>query len=183
MDVFLTVLENRSPQWNAQIAWLFVISLALLVPTARICGAKKLRLAGIVLLYTYLFNVLVTTLLMREPAEQIRYTLSVNFIRQIFIEHNAFAASEAILNFLLLFPVGLFMPVFFEKFATLKTCVFGFVFSLFIECTQLVTHLGEFQTDDLILNYLGCCAGAWILAAIGFLTRKYSKKSEKINSQ
>lgn len=179
MDTFMRVFESRAPHWTAETAWLFSLLFIYVLALAALCGARRWRLAGIMLLFSYIYNVLVTTLLMREPAEQVRYTLRINFIRQVFFEHNGFAAAEALLNFLLLFPVGLFMPVLLKKYATLKTCLFGFALTVFIEVTQLVTHLGEFQSDDLILNYLGCCTGAWLLAAIGAAVRKNFAQTKK----
>lgn len=181
MDTFMRVFESRAPRWTAETAWLFALLFVYVLALAALCGARKWRLAGIMLLFSYIYNVLVTTLLMREPSEQIRYTLRINFIRQIFLEHDGFAAAEALLNFLLLFPVGLFMPVLLKKYAVLKTCVFGFALTVFIEVTQLVTRLGELQADDLILNYLGCCTGAWLLAALGTAVRKISLKRKKID--
>lgn len=181
MDTFMQVFENRAPHWTAETAWLFSLLFIYVLALAALCGARRWRLAGIMLLFSYIYNVLVTTLLMREPAEQVRYTLRINFIRQVFLEHNEFAAAEALLNFLLLFPVGLFMPILLKKYATLKTCLFGFALTVFIEVTQLVSHLGELQADDLILNYLGCCTGAWLLAAIGETVRKISLRRKKID--
>ena len=35
----------------------------------------------------------------------------------------------------------------------------GFSFSLLVECTQLVTRVGTFDVDDLMLNTLGGCLG------------------------
>lgn len=172
MEIFLETLKNRAPRWTAETAWLYALLLVYLTALAFLCGVRGKKLLGTAALYTYVFNVLVTTLLMREPADHIRCTLKINFIRDIFIEHNAAASAEAVLNFLMLLPVGLFMPVLFGSFRTLKTCVFGFALTLFIEITQLVTRLGEFQADDLILNYLGCFAGAWIAEGIYALKRR-----------
>ena len=35
----------------------------------------------------------------------------------------------------------------------------GFSFSLLVECTQLVTRVGTFDVDDLMLNTLGAVLG------------------------
>lgn len=176
METFKSVLINRSPQWNLKILLVFIISILALL---KICFARKTgraKTCGMVMLWCYIYNVLVTTLLMRTPSEEIRYTLEVRFIRQVFEEHSEFAASEAFLNFLLLMPIGAFMPVLFKKRGFVKTAVFGFAFTLFIETTQLITHLGEFQTDDILLNTLGCWIGAAALYTADKLTAVYYKK-------
>ncbi|MCD7740840.1 MAG: VanZ family protein [Ruminococcus sp.] len=112
---------------------------------------------------------------MRTPYPEIRYTVSVQFIGQIFLDHNPYALFEALLNFVMLFPVGLFMPLFFKRKKAVKTTLFGAAFTLFIEITQLITHLGEFQTDDVILNISGCAAGVCIYILISHFSKDIGK--------
>ncbi len=114
---------------------------------------------------------------MRTPYAEIRYTISVQFIGQIFLDHNPYALFEALLNFVMLFPVGLFMPLFFKRNKAVKTILFGAAFTLFIEITQLITHLGEFQTDDVILNISGCAAGVCIYILISHFFKSHRKST------
>ena len=68
-------------------------------------------------------------------------------------------------NFILLLPLGFFMPILWNKFQDgRKTVLFAFCFSLSIELLQLLLmYIGvygrAFDIDDIILNTLGACIG------------------------
>ena len=66
------------------------------------------------------------------------------------------------LNILLFVPFGYLLPLLW-KWADRwwKVVLCGFVLSLLIELTQLVTHLGMFDLDDLMNNSLGAFLG-WL---------------------
>ena len=182
-EVFWQVVRDRAPRWNGEIFLIFALTAVLLI---MVCSLRRLglrRSALAVGVYTYVYNVLVTTLFMREQYPYYRYTLRVDFIRQIFVEHSAFAAAEGLLNFLMLLPLGLALPFFFKRYAVAKTCAIGGGLTVFIEVTQLAARLGELQADDLILNYAGCMAGAYIYAAISTIYKRRRKKriAEKTN--
>lgn len=67
-------------------------------------------------------------------------------------------------NILLLFPLGLLLPILWRKFANMKrTLLYSFLFTLGIEIIQLLSYyvgnMGRsFDIDDIILNTFG----AWI---------------------
>jgi glycopeptide antibiotics resistance protein len=67
-------------------------------------------------------------------------------------------------NMLLLFPLGLLLPILYRKFNNMKnTLLFSFLFSFGIESIQFLSYyIGNFgrsfDIDDIILNTLG----AWI---------------------
>ena len=53
----------------------------------------------------------------------------------------------------------------------------GFAFSLVVETIQLVTKVGCFDVDDLILNTLGAAIGYMLFAVCNYLRRKrYGEK-------
>ncbi len=57
-------------------------------------------------------------------------------------------------------PLGYLVPLVFKKHSGFfRSLLFGLLFILFIETTQLVTGLGEFDVDDMILNMLGVLIG------------------------
>ena len=79
-------------------------------------------------------------------------------------------------NFILFYPMGVFLPCLFRSVRTVKkSLLISLCTILSVEIVQLVFRLGIFDIDDLILNMAG-----WIL---GFLTlsipmiRKYMKKT------
>lgn len=67
------------------------------------------------------------------------------------------------LNILLFVPFGYLMPGMFSSFQRWwKMLLMGLIFSLLIETTQLITHLGWFDTSVLLHNTLGTVIGYWI---------------------
>ncbi|MBR1692830.1 MAG: VanZ family protein [Lachnospiraceae bacterium] len=57
-------------------------------------------------------------------------------------------------------PFGLLLPVAFKQCPKIwHTLLHAFWFSLYIELFQLVSHFGEFDVDDIILNCFGAVLG------------------------
>jgi glycopeptide antibiotics resistance protein len=72
-------------------------------------------------------------------------------------------------NVLLFFPFGILLPVLFNSVNGYQKLIFiTLLMSLGLELIQLVTALGTFDVDDIILNVLG--------AALGFGTSILSKE-------
>jgi len=71
-------------------------------------------------------------------------------------------------NLVLLLPLGIFLPILWNWFRSLKAVVItGFLISFFIEILQLLSVLignrgRAFDVDDLILNTIGVAIGYWI---------------------
>lgn len=69
---------------------------------------------------------------------------------------------QFVLNVLLFFPLGLLLPLIWSRFKNFGvTALYGFLLSLFIECSQLFT-LRSSDIDDLIANTLGAVLGYFI---------------------
>ncbi len=69
---------------------------------------------------------------------------------------------NSVLNIILFIPAGMFLPLLWKEFQTLKnTAVFGFALSLTIEVLQVFTFRLT-DIDDLITNTLGCVIGFFI---------------------
>ncbi|MDO4720891.1 MAG: VanZ family protein [Peptostreptococcaceae bacterium] len=71
---------------------------------------------------------------------------------------SSFAIRNLMSNILLFFPLGVFLPVLYDK-NFLKTLVYSLIFSLLIEILQFMTMLGYADIDDVILNIMGSLAG------------------------
>lgn len=57
-------------------------------------------------------------------------------------------------------PFGAFLPLFWVRCRKLwRTALYGFEFSLFVETMQLISKVGSFDVDDMILNTIGAMAG------------------------
>ena len=63
-------------------------------------------------------------------------------------------------NVCVFIPFGMFLPKLFSKCKNpLLTLLFSFELSLCVEIVQLVTKIGSFDVDDLLLNTLGGICG------------------------
>ena len=68
-------------------------------------------------------------------------------------------------NFILFYPMGIFLPCLFKKARTVKkTLLIALCTILSVEVVQLVFRLGIFDIDDLILNIAGWILGFFTLA-------------------
>lgn len=74
-------------------------------------------------------------------------------------------------------PFGFIMPVISPKMNSLWfVTLCGFALSLVVECIQLVTKVGCFDVDDLILNTLGAFFGYIIFEICNRIRRKIHGK-------
>ena len=75
-------------------------------------------------------------------------------------------------------PLGFIPPVLSKRYRNVfKTVYMGFLFSVFVECMQLLLRVGCFDVDDVILNTLGTLIGFvcfWIINGVRRLV--YEKK-------
>ena len=122
----------------------------------------------------YLFAVIFFTLLVRTPSQE-----AITFLTPFQTIRNAISFSDGftvlsranlyqvIANVLLFLPLGYLLPQLFRPmrhwYATIPVGLFG---SLVIETTQLITHLGCFDVDDLITNTIGAAVGYLIYRII-----------------
>ena len=78
-------------------------------------------------------------------------------------------------NFILFYPMGVFLPCLFRSVRTVKkSLLISLCTILSVEIVQLVFRLGIFDIDDLILNITGWILGYFTLAIP--IVRKYMKK-------
>ncbi len=94
-------------------------------------------------------------------------------------------------NILLLMPLGVLLPMLRDRFkSTVRTVIFGFLFSLGIESVQLLSgYIGNigraFDIDDIILNTLGVWIGVLLYNKLikGIIKiyefKRYKRKTDK----
>lgn len=100
----------------------------------------------------------------REIMRFIRYRLVVGF-QAFFI--NVFG------NIIAFMPMGFFLPaVMGKKLNGIQILLLSFFFSLSVETVQLLTKLGCFDVDDLILNTLGGFLGYLVYRLFHLVVRK-----------
>ena len=64
-------------------------------------------------------------------------------------------------------PFGFILPVIFRRMNSgFLICVSGFILSLTVEVIQLVTKVGCFDVDDMILNTLGATLGYVLFSSV-----------------
>lgn len=80
-------------------------------------------------------------------------------------------------NVLGFLPYGFILPIISRNLRNCWTIIFsGFLFSLLVETIQLVTKVGSFDVDDLILNTLGVILGYLAFAVCDKIRRVYYGK-------
>ena len=137
---------------------------------------RNLLWVGIV---SYMFIVLYTTQFSRITTEDGRgiNLLPFHFLYWVKIYlsrgniHGVFRCIRGLyLNILMFIPFGFLAKTWKPAAPAWKIVLAGFGFSMLIELTQMIFHLGMFETDDLMTNTLG----TWLGTAI------YGKRMQKI---
>lgn len=77
-------------------------------------------------------------------------------------------------------PFGFFLPVICRKCRSLfYMTFFSFEFSLVVETIQLISKVGSFDVDDLLLNTIGGAIGYLVFLVLNHMRRKHYEKKEK----
>lgn len=107
--------------------------------------------------------------LMGRTQEQMDYHYNLVLFKEInrFITYREKLGMEAVLlnlvgNVAAFMPFGFFFPVISRRTRHWYTMVLlGAAFSLGIETIQLITKVGSFDVDDILLNTIGSLLGYW----------------------
>lgn len=145
------------------------------------CSIKKLILSG--MLIGYVIVVILATLTSRS-----HFSYEQKFSFELFSSYrmaiNHFQLREwrnIILNIIMGVPLGILLPCLFEKMRHWwLTYLSGLLFTLLIETTQLITHRGIFEMDDILNNTLGCMIGFGLFILGHTLYQKAKKKPIKL---
>ena len=115
----------------------------------------------------WLAGLVYAAFLMRTPYAAPRALLDPFHALKLFLKADNVALLKRLrslegagLNILLFVPFGYLLPLLWKRADRWwKVVLCGFLLSLLIELTQLVTHLGMFDLDDLMNNSLGAFLG------------------------
>lgn len=135
---------------------LLVCTIVLLLFRLKTNYSIFIRQISFCLLLGYIFLVLCTTIFFREETFEKRYYLHPLWSYSVL--YNKLLA-QIIMNVILFVPIGFFAGGALKKKHIWNALGFGFVLSLFIEVTQLISTRGVFNVDDIIHNTLGCVLG------------------------
>lgn len=132
-------------------------------------GKKEILLYQFILfviLIGYLFLVFVMTGLSRTGNFS-NTTVNLNFLSSYLDVWYSWSLTPLlllILNILMLAPLGFLLPLISKKFNSAKNILLvAFIFTIFIEFFQLITHRGIFELDDLFHNTIGSMIGYFIV--------------------
>ena len=135
---------------------LLVCTIVLLLFRLKTNYSIFIRQVSFCLLLGYIFLVLCTTIFYREETFEKRYYLHPLWSYSVL--YNKLLA-QIIMNVILFVPIGFFAGGALKKKHIWNALGFGFILSLFIEVTQLISTRGVFNVDDIIHNTLGCVLG------------------------
>jgi glycopeptide antibiotics resistance protein len=123
---------------------------------------KITKRVALTVLLPYLFLVVISTVITRRVKAEQHFNLKPFWTIQTILsggKEKAWLVKEAVLNILMLTPVGLLAPVLFQKRKIVRTLLLGIGISLLIEVLQLIMHRGLAEIDDIIFNTIGVVAG------------------------
>lgn len=135
---------------------LVAVLLFMMAKVGKCKDRKPAALLPVVLFGFYFALMIVITFLSRESGSRDGMDLKLFATWGINARNNAYVVE----NVLLFIPYGFFGSMAFEKFRHFGTgLALGIATSLGIECMQLITKRGYFQTDDIWTNVLGTVIG------------------------
>ena len=146
---------------------------------------KKIRAVGMVLFCLYII-LLVYFLFFAEgygrvplQEREYRYNLVPFVARRRFWTHREQLGFLAVFTNILgnvigFVPYGFILPIISKKTESLLFVTStGFLGSLLVETVQLITRVGSFDVDDLILNTLGAFLGCLLFMVCNKIRRRY----------
>lgn len=116
------------------------------------------RALAAAVLAVYYYLIILYTIVFRPVYKAPRYHLELFWSYRKALEGNSYLLYEIVLNYVLLLPVGLLLPVAYRR-GFWFTMAIGFLTSFGIECSQLFLRRGLFEFDDIIGNVFGVVIG------------------------
>ncbi len=184
LQVIIQVFEQETQGIHLENQLLMLLADALIVFLIWLILHKKKKVPAHKYAITFLFlaymGVVLSITLFRRPegSREGIVNLFINLGFGLKTGNPSFRVSVfSIFNILLFVPLGMLTYPEIRKKTWVKgvffSTIIGAVFSLFIECTQLITGRGMFEVTDLLTNTTGSLIGALIVA----LVRRVQSKS------
>ena len=148
--------------------------------------AKIIRAFGKVLFVLYI-AFLIYFLFLAEwygregVAEEYRYNLELfKEIRRFLTYREQLGMFAVFANILIFVPYGFFISMASKSRGFFKTLFYSMGLSLIVEIIQLITRVGSFDVDDILLNTIGGVLGFIIFAVCNRIRRRlYVRKRKK----
>lgn len=163
-DIYQILTIHNRPWTGREIACFAALLLTAALLAFVLLRRRKIfwfqAAAGLALL-VFLGIVFASTVFTRTPDGERKYCLELFWSwKKVFLENSQPLLKENLLNMILLFPMGLLLPVMCGKrLSWWKGFLSGAAVSAAIEICQLVFCRGLFEWDDMIHNGIGCMAG------------------------
>ena len=161
--------------WSMKEILIALMILVVTIISVLFLYRKKIKASQAItipVLIAFLLIVLGSTVFGRMPGVR-RYELLPLWSYGAIIRGNPGILQEVLLNCVLLFPVGMLLPLIFSRpLKWYQGLLFGAIVSGCIELLQLITCRGLFEFDDIIHNSLGCMVGCGISS---WIIKKYNK--------
>lgn len=159
------------------------------ITTSMAADRKKHRIAAGVLFVLYfivLFYFLFFSEEMGRTYTEREYHYNLVPFKEIhrFIEYRKILGMRSVMlnivgNVVAFMPFGTFLPVFVAKGKKFWfTALYSFELSLFVETLQLISKVGSFDVDDLILNTLGGILGYILYRILKYFYKKWRMSGE-----
>ena len=170
MDIY-QILTTYNHIWSMKEILIALLILSVTITSVLFLYRKKRIKASqaitIPVLIAFLLIVLGSTVFGRIPGLR-RYELLPLWSYGAIIRGNPGILQEVLLNCVLLFPVGMLLPLIFSRpLKWYQGLLFGAIVSGCIELLQLITCRGLFEFDDIIHNSIGCMIGcvvsSWVM--------------------
>lgn len=177
LDSYLTYALS-TVTFEALTIWVALALVSFLISFAfyRKGKMKLVSCFALALLLFYISFMLEITLIQRIATFDARYKLVLFWTYELIAEGDKNSFFELFWNIILFAPFGLLGSIVCQKRNKLPVLFFGIIFSAGIEITQLLTHRGLFDFDDIIHNTVGTLIGIVIcLIAGAILTRAQSE--------
>ena len=141
--------------------WMLLVAIAGIVTFILYRRGKIKASTAIIIpiLIFFLSFVLTITIIERVPRRKLRYNLELFWTIKSIIAGKTYLIWEIFWNVVLFIPIGLMVSVLLKR--PWLAVLIGVLMSAAIEVTQLLTHRGLFEFDDILYNSVG--------AVIGFL--------------
>lgn len=80
----------------------------------------------------------------------------------------AMAIQNLVGNIILFMPLGLLLPIMYQRITWAHVFIAGIALSLALETLQLMLRIGSFDVDDIILNVFGVLLGLAVVRGIQY---------------
>lgn len=136
----------------------YAIAMALLLILTR--WYKNLSFS---ILVSYLFLVLVATLLSRNPTNNVRYKLIPFQILRVHSDGKTMDLSQQMIaNIVMFVPIGSLFTLLSKRCPILCGAILSFSY----EILQLISRRGVFEVDDIIYNTCGAAIGVLLVSIL-----------------